>query len=84
MNRGRVGKGRGGKETDGCPLTILDLQMVELIALRACLAQLEAAQPPLGNQGAVNQPEPPPIDHLVPPLVLHIDLLEYPGLFNLY
>jgi hypothetical protein len=21
MNRGRVGEGRGGKETDGCPLT---------------------------------------------------------------
>jgi hypothetical protein len=22
MNRGRVGEGRGGKETDGCPLTV--------------------------------------------------------------
>jgi hypothetical protein len=23
MNRGRVGEERGGKETDGCPLTVL-------------------------------------------------------------
>jgi hypothetical protein len=22
MNKGRVGEGRGGKETDGCPLTM--------------------------------------------------------------
>jgi hypothetical protein len=37
------------------------------------LAQLEAAQPSLGNQGAVNQPEPPLIDCLAPPPVLHVD-----------
>jgi hypothetical protein len=52
---------------------ILDPLLVELIALRAHLAQLEAAQPPLGNQSAVNQPEPPPIDCLAPPPVLHVD-----------
>jgi hypothetical protein len=25
MNRGRVGEERGGKETDGCPLTVFSL-----------------------------------------------------------
>jgi hypothetical protein len=28
MNRGRVGEERGGKETDGCPLTLPPLQSV--------------------------------------------------------
>jgi hypothetical protein len=28
MNKGRVGEERGGKETDGCPLTVMGWEMI--------------------------------------------------------
>jgi hypothetical protein len=33
MNRGRVGEERGGKETDGCPLTRADKVWVNMLLL---------------------------------------------------
>jgi hypothetical protein len=33
MNRGRVGEKRGGKETDGCPLTICTITLLLMITL---------------------------------------------------
>jgi hypothetical protein len=46
MNKGRVGEERGGKETDGCPLTLPLLQ-------KCCQGTL-AAYPPVTGQGRLN------------------------------
>jgi hypothetical protein len=67
---GETGPNSGAQPDDQ---QILDPLLVELIALRARLVQLKAAQPSLGNQSAINQPKPPPIDCLAPPPVLHVD-----------
>jgi hypothetical protein len=36
MNRGRVGKERGGKEMDGCPLTLPLLQRRSVMTCKDC------------------------------------------------
>jgi hypothetical protein len=39
MNRGRVGEERGGKETDGCPLTVK--QRIKMAAMHQRMTTME-------------------------------------------
>jgi uncharacterized YccA/Bax inhibitor family protein len=48
MNKGRVGEERGGKETNGCPLTVVAVTakttaMIEMMTVAAVMAQMAAA-----------------------------------------